>query len=266
MRILLELSYLGGNYAGFQVQPNKPTVQSTLQDALEAVYGDRLPVRGCSRTDSGVHAKQYFATYDTTQHISPDRIPLALNSHLPCDIAVRSSELVPESFHVRHDVLWKEYRYTLYNSQIRDPFIEGRACRLKCVFSSSELERMRDAARLIVGRKDFRAFMSEGSSITDTVRSVLRLDITLSGDLIFIDAAADGFLYNMVRIIVGTLIDVARGRFAPDDVADIIASRDRKRAGFTAPPEGLCLERVCLDRSKICEGQSASRDDTRRSN
>ena len=266
MRILLELSYLGGNYAGFQVQPNKPTVQSKLQDALCAVYGERLPVRGCSRTDAGVHAKQYFATYDTSQHIPTEKIPLALNSHLPCDIAVRSSELVPESFHVRHDVLWKEYRYTLYNSQIRDPFIEGRACRLNRVFSSSELERMRDAARLIVGRKDFRAFMSEGSSITDTVRNVLRLDISVDRDLIYINVAADGFLYNMVRIIVGTLIDTARGRFAPDDVADIIASRERRRAGFTAPPEGLCLERVCLDISKICEGQSASRDDTRRSN
>ena len=98
MRILLELSYLGGNYAGFQVQPNKPTVQSKLQDALCAVYGERLPVRGCSRTDAGVHAKQYFATYDTSQHIPTEKIPLALNSHLPCDIAVRSSELVPESF------------------------------------------------------------------------------------------------------------------------------------------------------------------------
>ncbi len=258
MRILLELSYLGGNYAGFQVQPNKPTVQSKLQDALCAVYGERLPVRGCSRTDAGVHAKQYFATYDTSQHIPTEKIPLALNSHLPCDIAVRSSELVPESFHVRHDVLWKEYRYTLYNSQIRDPFIEGRACRLNRVFSSSELERMRDAARLIVGRKDFRAFMSEGSSITDTVRNVLRLDISVDRDLIYINVAADGFLYNMVRIIVGTLIDVARGRFAPDDVADIIASRERRRAGFTAPPEGLCLERVCLDRTKIDKGQPES--------
>ena len=258
MRILLELSYLGSNYAGFQVQPNKPTVQSKLQDALEAVYGERLPVRGCSRTDSGVHAKQYFATYDAARHIPTEKIPLALNCHLPCDIAVRSSELVPESFHVRHDVLWKEYRYTLYNSRIRDPFIEGRACRLNRVFSSSELERMRDAARLIVGRKDFRAFMSEGSSITDTVRNVLRLDIFVDRDLIYIDVAADGFLYNMVRIIVGTLIDVARGRFAPDEVADIIASRDRKRAGFTAPPEGLCLERVCLDWSKIHKCQTMS--------
>ena len=240
------------------MQPNKPTVQSTLQDALEAVYGERLPVRGCSRTDAGVHAKQYFATYDTSQHIPTEKIPLALNSHLPCDIAVRSSELVSDNFHVRHDVLWKEYRYALYNSQIRDPFIEGRVCRLNRVLSSCELERMRDAARLIVGRKDFRAFMSEGSSITDTVRNVLRLDISVDRDLIYIDVVADGFLYNMVRIIVGTLIDVARGRFAPDDVADIIASRDRKRAGFTAPPEGLCLERVCLDRTKIDKSQSES--------
>lgn len=258
MRILLELSYLGSNYAGFQVQPNKPTVQSTLQDALEAVYGERLPVRGCSRTDSGVHAKQYFATYDAARHIPTEKIPLALNCHLPCDIAVRSSELVPDSFHVRHDVLWKEYRYTLYNSQIRDPFIEGKVCRLNRIFSDYELERMRDAARLIVGRKDFRAFMSEGSSITDTVRNVFRLDISVDRDLIYIDVAADGFLYNMVRIIVGTLIDTARGRFAPDDVADIIASRERRRAGFTAPPEGLCLERVCLDRTKIDNGQSES--------
>ena len=254
MRILLELAYMGANYAGFQVQPNKPTVQSKLQDALEAVYHSRLPVKGCSRTDAGVHARQYYATYDSEQYIPPERIPLALNSHLPYDIAVRTAEIVPESFHVRHDVLWKEYRYTLYNSRIRDPFVEGRVCRLLQVFDDEQLERMRTAARLIVGRRDFRAFMSADSAVRDTVRTVYKLDITPNGELIYIDIAADGFLYNMVRIIAGTLIDIANRRFEPSDVVEIIASRDRSRAGFTAPPEGLCLEKVCLD--KTCLGES----------
>ncbi|MCI8388579.1 MAG: tRNA pseudouridine(38-40) synthase TruA [Clostridiales bacterium] len=244
MKILLELSYIGTNYAGFQVQPNKATVQSAIQDALERVYGERLPVKGCSRTDSGVHALQYFATYDTARAIPTERIPLALNSALPADIAVRSARIVPDSFHVRHDVLRKEYEYRLLNSRIRDPFLEGRVYRIPHILGEHEISLMQCAAKAFVGEHDFSGFMSAGSSVADTVRRVDWLDVIVDDNLIKIRVAANGFLYNMVRIIVGTLLDTAHGRIAADDMAAIIALCDRSRAGFTAPPEGLYLRRV----------------------
>lgn len=244
MKILLELSYVGARYAGFQVQPNQPTVQSALQDALERVYGERLPIKGCSRTDAGVHALQYFAAYDSDRLIPPERIPAALNSALPEDIAIKSARIVPDTFHVRHDVAWKEYEYLLHNSPIRDPFYAGRTFHLPHIIADDGIERMKRAAGAFIGRKDFIGFMSAGSSVSDTVREIKRLEIIRDGDLLRVRISADGFLYNMVRIIVGTLLEAARGRIDPDEMNEIIASRDRRRAGFTAPPEGLYLRRV----------------------
>ena len=251
MKILLELSYVGARYAGFQVQPNQPTVQSALQDALERVYGERLPIKGCSRTDAGVHALQYFAAYDSDRLIPPERIPAALNSALPEDIAIKSARIVPDTFHVRHDVAWKEYEYLLHNSPIRDPFYAGRAFHLPHIIADDGIERMKRAAGAFIGRKDFIGFMSAGSSVADTVREIKRLDIIRDGDLLRVRIAADGFLYNMVRIIVGTLLEAARGRIDPDEMNEIIASRDRRRAGFTAPPEGLYLRRVEFRKGSI---------------
>ena len=243
MKYLIEIAYIGTRFAGFQVQPGKITVQSTLQDALEQIFGERLPVKGCSRTDSGVHARQYFATFDAMKLIPPDKLPLAMKSNLPPDVSVKSAQIVSDNFHVRHNVEWKEYEYLLLNSRIRDPFLVGRAVQCR-VMTSAQIDLMRKAAQLFVGRHDFSGFMSVGSKLADTVRTVKYLEIIEEGELIKIKIAADGFLYNMVRIIVGTLIDVANYRIELCDMPEIIASCDRSRAGATAPAEGLYLNRV----------------------
>ncbi len=247
MRILLELSYLGTHFAGFQVQPGCRTVQGVLQDALEAVYGERYPLRGCSRTDAGVHALQFLATYDTECAVPTDRIPAALNAQLPPDLAVHSARTVSEDFHVRHDIHGKEYEYRIRNAPGRDPFTEGRVCRIRKVLDDAAVARMKKAAAAFVGTHDFAGFMSAGSSVTDTVRTVYHLEIGGEGEHLLIRIAADGFLYNMVRIIAGTLIEVGNGRIDPDEMPDIIASCDRSRAGYTAPAEGLYLRRVFLE-------------------
>ena len=160
MKTLLEISYVGTNFNGFQVQPNGRTVQETLQDALERLYGTRPAVKGCSRTDSGVHALQFFATFESDGRIPCGRLPAALNSVLPPDISVRSAVEVPEDFHVRHDVLWKEYEYLILNDSIRDPFLVGRAWQLKRPLGENELIRMRAAAEAFPGKHDFGAFMA----------------------------------------------------------------------------------------------------------
>ncbi len=244
MKILLELSYLGTGFSGYQVQPDKPTVQSALQDAIEAVYGVRYDVKGCSRTDAGVHALRYYATFDTDKNIPLDRLPYALNSAIDRRISVRSAVEVAADFHVRHDVKEKEYEYLLRLSKIPDPFYLDRAWQFPKPILPDGIKRMREAAAYFVGSHDFAGFMSSGSDIADTVRTVTRLEIIEDVELVRIRIAADGFLYNMVRIIVGTLLDVALGKIEPSDMGDIIASCDRRCAGMTAPPEGLYLRRV----------------------
>lgn len=244
MKILLELTYNGAGFAGYQVQPGKVTVQSAVQDAIETVYGERYPVKGCSRTDAGVHALQYFATFETEKSIPLDRLPMALNAAMDSRIAVLSARLVNDDFHVRHDVEYKEYEYLIHASAVPDPFKVGRVWHFPKKLCEDYIARMRSASEAFVGKHNFSGFMSVGSSVADTVRTVKYLEIIEENELIRIRIAADGFLYNMVRIIVGTLIEVAAGRIEPDDMADIIASCDRSRAGMTAPPEGLYLRRV----------------------
>lgn len=243
MKYLIELAYVGTRFAGFQVQPCKITVQSTLQDAIEAVFGERLPLKGCSRTDSGVHARQYFATFESAKLIPSDRLPLALNANLPEDISVKSARIVSDDFHVRHDVEWKEYEYLLINSRIRDPFLTDRAYQCR-VMSKDQIELMRAASKYLVGKHDFSSFMAAGSKIADTVRTVKYIEICENCELISIRIAADGFLYNMVRIIVGTLIDVANNRIPLCEIPKILESCDRSKAGTTAPAAGLYLNRV----------------------
>ncbi len=244
MKILLELKYNGSGFAGYQVQPGKQTVQSSIQDAIEAVYGERYPVKGCSRTDAGVHALQYFATYETEKNIPLDKLPMALNASVDSRIAILSAYVVDDNFHVRHDVKYKEYEYLIHASRIADPFLIDRAWHFPKTLCEDAIDRMNKAAAAFVGAHDFSGFMSAGSSVEDTVRTVKYLEIIEDGELIRIRIAADGFLYNMVRIIVGTLIDVAAGKIDAGDMPDIIASCERSRAGMTAPPEGLYLRRV----------------------
>ncbi len=240
-QFLLTLAYNGTGFAGFQVQKNARTVQSVMQDAIEAIWGERLPVVGCSRTDAGVHARDYKLTYHADDRLIPDRIPAALNAHLPEDIAVRAACIVPDTFHVRHDVYEKEYEYVIANTPHRDPFSAKTALHYR---RPLDAELLHTASQAFLGTHDFRAFMASGSDIADTTRTVRSVSVTRAGDFVYLRIAADGFLYNMVRIFVGTMLAVGEGKIAPGDIPHIIDSRDRKNAGITVPAHGLYLNRV----------------------
>ena len=250
MKILLTLSYLGTDFSGYQVQKNARTVQGELNAAARSLFGYECDVTGCSRTDAGVHANMFCATVtkrgesflDT--HISADRIPAAMNAHLPPDVSVDRAEWVNDEFHPRYDVKYKEYVYKIYNRHSRSPFADGRAWHIPYVIDDKAIEKMNRAAQYYVGKHDFSAFMASGSTVESTVREVKYAEVTKNQDEIIFKVAADGFLYNMVRIMTGTLVAVAQGKLAPEDIPSVIESRDRRRAGMTAAAEGLYLNRV----------------------
>ena len=245
MKYFAKIKYLGTDFHGFQVQPGLRTVQSELSRALSEVFGEIPRVTGCSRTDAGVHANEFCVTIESdAATVPPDKLPIAVARFLPTDLSLFYAETCDISFHPRYDVVSKEYLYRIINKKIYDPFEYGRAWFLPRNIDEKGINLIRDAAQYIVGKHDFSSFMSEGSDTEDTVREVYYLNVTQTDDLIEIKICADGFLYNMVRIIVGTLVETAYGRFLPSDIVDIINSRDRKRAGMTAPPEGLYLNKV----------------------
>ena len=245
MRYFAKIKYLGTNFHGFQVQPSERTVQGTLCDALFEALGCKASVTGCSRTDAGVHANEFCLVIDAPGATVPaDKLPVAIARFLPNDLSLFWAKECDYDFHPRYDVKGKEYLYRIMNQKVYDPFEYGRAWFLPREINEEKLSRMKSAAKHFLGKKDFSSFMAEGSDVVDTVRNVTDLSVEKTGDLIEIRITADGFLYNMVRIIVGTLTEVAFGRFSPDDIPDIISSCDRKNAGMTAPAEGLYLNRV----------------------
>lgn len=250
MKILLKLKYNGRDFCGYQVQPGKRTVQGELNRAAKELFGFDCDVTGCSRTDSGVHANVFCATLTKsgcpyiTSSVSTDRIPVALNAHLPVDVAVFSAEEVGDGFHPRYSVIYKEYEYRIYNAPVRSPFEEGRSWHIPYVFSSDDVAKMNCAAQHFVGEHDFTAFRASGSSSGQSVRTVKYASVIKEGDVVSFKVAADGFLYNMVRIMTGTLVSVGRGVLDPDSIPDIISSLDRSRAGATAPPDGLYLNKI----------------------
>lgn len=250
MKILLRLSFLGSAYCGYQVQPNGVTVQQRLNEAAKQLFGYDCDVVGCSRTDSGVHANEFCVTLTKKgeSYIETDlptsRIPQALSHWLPRDIAVYSAQTVGDDFHPRYDVKYKEYVYKILNRQVRDPFLEGRAWHCPKTIDDKRFAEMQRAAAYLIGKQDFSSFMASDSSVKDRVREVCEAEVSREGDLIIFRVCADGFLYNMVRIFAGTLIDVAYGKIAAEDIPRIIESKDRRLAGSTAPPEGLYLNRV----------------------
>lgn len=245
MKYFAKIKYLGTAFHGFQVQPELRTVQGELNNALNEAFGLPCKVTGCSRTDAGVHANEFCLTVECDGGtIPPDKLPIAVSRFLPEDLSLFYAEECSRDFHPRYDVVEKEYLYRIMNSRIYDPFEYGRVWFVPRPITDEGLERMRTAASHIVGKQDFSTFMAEGSDVEDTVRQVNRLSVDRKGDFIEIRISADGFLYNMVRIIVGTLVETAFGRFSPEDMPDIISSRDRSRAGMTAPAEGLYLNSV----------------------
>ena len=250
MKLLLRINYLGTAFCGYQIQKDKRTVQGELNRAARKLFGFECDITGCSRTDSGVHANDFCAavTKKGESYLPTDieisKIPRAITAHLPLDISVRSAEWVEDSFHPRYDVKYKEYVYRIYNGAVRDPFFEGRSFYVPRAIGGEALERMQQAAANYVGKHDFSAFMAQGSSVSTTVREVFYAEVEKLGEEIIFRVAADGFLYNMVRIMAGTLISVAEGRIDPDAIGDIIESRSRDRAGMTAAASGLYLNKV----------------------
>lgn len=245
MNILLTLAYDGTNYCGFQVQPNGVSVAAVFQGALQAVLGCRPDIKGCSRTDAGVHAEGFALNFHLQALRMPlERLPLALNSHLPPDIRVLRAQLVPEDFHARYSAHTKTYRYRIRNCAVDSPFEARYMYRLPRRLDDAA---MNAAAAHFVGTHDFLALCAAGSSAAahgDTVRTVTACSVARRGDEVDISVTADGYLYNMVRILAGTLCEVGAGRLAPGAIPAILASRDRKNAGPTLPAKGLFLEKV----------------------
>lgn len=246
MRYLLTLRYDGTRYHGWQVQQNALAVQPVIQDALERILQQRPGVSGCSRTDSGVHANMYCCHFDLDRLLEPDRLTRALNFALPKDISVLSSRLVPDAFHARYSCTGKEYVYRFLNATVRDPFEENYSVHVHALM---DLDRLNEAATGYVGCHDFTSFCAARAKEGDPVRTVRRSFLQRQGDMVTFTVEADGFLYNMVRIMVGTLLQVSFGRLAPEDIPRILAARQRSAAGPTAPARGLFLNRVFYDRA-----------------
>lgn len=242
--LLLFLRFDGSAYHGWQVQENAVTVQQTLQDAIEAVFGARLPVIGCSRTDAGVHARMFCVNFRTDSRIPCARIPYALNAHLPDDVGVYDCRKVPDDFHARYSCVTKRYVYVIRNSPFRDPFSVGRAA---VVPHPLDEEAMHRQAQAFLGTHDFASFAAAGGSVEDTVRTVRDVCVRRDGETVIFEVEADGFLYHMVRIMVGTLLDIASGKLPEGCIPDVLRSLDRTCAGATAPPQGLYLHSVQYD-------------------
>ncbi|MBQ3008542.1 MAG: tRNA pseudouridine(38-40) synthase TruA [Oscillospiraceae bacterium] len=244
MNILVKLAYDGTDYCGFQIQNDQPTVFATFQEALLKILGHPTDIKGCSRTDSGVHAKCFCLSFKTEKQLNLHRLPLALNANLPPDIRVFDAVQVPEDFHARYSSKGKEYTYYILNSHIDSPFNNKYYYKVATVLDA---EKMNQAAQYYVGTHDFRSFMAAKSKIEDCVRTVYSAKVEREGDMVKFTVSADGYLYNMVRIMVGTLLDVGKGITDPDHVKDVIDACDRSAAGSTAPPQGLFLTQVYYD-------------------
>ncbi len=286
MNILLTLAFDGTAYHGWQVQANAPTVCAALQDGMQALLGVRSPVKGCSRTDAGVHARAFCASFHTETPLPFDKWPLALNAHLPADIRVRRAQPVPDEFHARYSATGKQYTYHILNAATDDPLARGLYHR---VAAPIDADAMHEAGQALLGRHNFAAFCAAGSSTggrpaagdatngadalpsaasrqpgaarrvesgghtaddlntaqdAATVRTVTALHVVREGDWVVLTVAADGFLYNMVRIIAGTLLRVGTGRESSSFPARALQSGLRRQAGETLPARGLFLDRV----------------------
>lgn len=239
--ILLTLAFDGTAYHGWQWQVNAISVQQKITEAVQAVFGDMLSVHGCSRTDAGVHAKMFCCNFRTDKGIALEKIPAALNANLPRDIVVYHAEEKESDFHARYSCKKKEYVYCVCNTAYRDPFLENRAYFYRFPLREKDLNR---AAQDFIGTHDFTSFCSSGSSVDSKIRTITDFSVVRKQDLVLFRVSADGFLYNMVRIMVGSLLNIAEGKFPENSVPLMIQAKDRKAAGITAPPQGLYLSKV----------------------
>ena len=248
MKYFAKIRYVGTDFCGFQVQPDKRTVQGVLNEATRSLFGTECNVTGCSRTDSGVHANEFCITIKpidpVAPHIPAEKIPKAIAIYLPSDLSLYEAREVDDDFHPRYDVRSKEYKYIIYNGEVNNPFYHNRSWEMYRKITDEALERMQKAADNFLGTHDFTAFMNTDSDIEDRVRTIYSFTVKRVNDEVEFCVSADGFLYNMVRIMVGTLVSVAFGNFSPEDITLMLESKSRTKAGMTAPPEGLYLNKV----------------------
>ena len=238
--IKITIQYNGKNYCGWQKQNNSPGIQGTIEKAIFDITREEVKITGSGRTDAGVHALGQVANFKINSQIPVDRIPNALNAKLPKDISIVKAEEVDEDFHSRYSAKKKTYRYQVYNSLYRSPIYADISYPVKY---DLDIDKMKKEAKSLIGTYDFKGFMSSGSSVTDTVRTIYNIEVSKSEDLIIIEIEGNGFLYNMVRIIAGTLVDIGRGRIT-EKMSTIIESKSRSMAGHTAPAHGLFLKKV----------------------
>ncbi len=239
-RMLLTIAYDGTAYHGWQVQPNGVTVQQTLQDSLEKLLGERIGVTGCSRTDAGVHARQFCCHFDCKDNFPENAFLKGLNSLLPNDITVTDCQEVAFDFHSRYNAKGKKYIYSMYLGAL-NPFDARYKLHLD---QMPDIKLMNDFCKGIIGTHDFAPFSSSKRTVTDTVRTVSECFVSIENNYINFEITANGFLYNMVRIIAGTALAVGQRRLKYDCYNEIFLSGDRSKAGDTLPPFALFLEKV----------------------
>ncbi len=239
MNVKIEIEYEGTNYSGWQKQEGVKTIQEEIERALSKITGEAVEIFGSGRTDAGVHALGQVASFNVQTTIPPERIRFALNQHLPEDIRILKSMEVDEGFHARFSARRKTYLYRIQMGEVRRPFERKISYYTK---DHLDIQRMCEAAGYFIGEHDFSSFKSEGSTAKDFVRTIYFLDVRQCDDMVEIEITGNGFLYNMVRIIAGTLVEIGRGK--EYDISAILAARDRKLAGPTAPAHGLFLKEV----------------------
>ena len=240
--LLLTITYDGKAFHGWQIQQNAFTVQEAFQNALSKIIGNGFEIKGCSRTDSGVHANMYCISLKTTHSIPPQRLTAARNRWLPLSVAGLDCKDAEESFHARYSCKSKEYVYKIWNSEVRNPFLDGYALHYRYKLDENMLN---EAAQAYVGSHDFTSFCTQDNREKgDFTRNVKAFSVTREGNMVLMRVEADGFLYNMVRIMVGTLLRIQQGKIPPDGISSIIEKKDRQFAGPTAPACGLYLNQV----------------------
>ena len=239
--VLLKIAFDGTRYHGYQVQKNALSICEVIQDAMEKVLGERCDVKGSSRTDTGVHANGFCLSFIMKKDIPSRKIPLALNAHLPKDIRIMKAMYVEDDFHARYASTAKRYIYRIRNHSIDSP-INGRyECR---VSTPLDVEKMQHAAKHLVGKHDFTSFMSLGNKPIDTVREIYSFTVIKENENIIFTVTANGYLYNMVRIMIGTLVEIGASRMDKDEIPKILQSKDRSKAGDTLAAKGLFLDKV----------------------
>ena len=247
--IKLTLQYDGSCFHGWQVQPNAPSVEETLKAAIDRILHEKVSLQSCSRTDAGVHALMFCCNFKTDADVDPYKFKRSLNGVLPPAVAVTGCDEALLSFHARYDCKGKRYLYQIWNAPQRNPFLLQRALHVPGKLDDALLDR---EAKAFVGTHDFAAFCAAGSSVKTTVRTVFDCGVRRKGELVTFSVSGDGFLYNMVRIMVGTLLEINAGKLPPGCIPQILVSRDRSRAGMTAKAGGLFLEKVFYKEDDAC--------------